>query len=253
MEVEVVARIEYTFALPSFWWVFPLIACLLGAMAVWKWRRHWRGLAAMGLLAIATANLMLWPLCWGRLLSVNFNSYTRHSVERWRSWRTAISIKYGAAHFIIEEYQFEKGIIPPPSPRLQVGSSAFVGPSSSGELYSMTKTSFLERVLGFRILWGREPEDLERGTTTALFGVTMPQWFIMLVCLPYPVLWFRRKFRRWHRVHHNLCLTCGFDLRAHKPGERCPECSTVIPGSHKGPQGAGLAGAGEQGEAKSAG
>ena len=46
-----------------------------------------------------------------------------------------------------------------------------------------------------------------------------------------PVLWtilaVRRQFRRWYRIHHGLCLNCGYDLRASE--ERCPECGTPIP------------------------
>jgi len=25
------------------------------------------------------------------------------------------------------------------------------------------------------------------------------------------------------------CRQCGYDLRAHKPGDKCPECGTLIP------------------------
>jgi hypothetical protein len=27
----------------------------------------------------------------------------------------------------------------------------------------------------------------------------------------------------------NICTICGYDLRAHQPGQRCPECGTEIP------------------------
>lgn len=44
-----------------------------------------------------------------------------------------------------------------------------------------------------------------------------------------PILTFlavRSRIRCWHRLHHGLCLFCGYDLRSH-PAKRCPECGGV--------------------------
>ena len=38
-----------------------------------------------------------------------------------------------------------------------------------------------------------------------------------------------RRRRRIKRAMRNICLKCGYDLRAHRPGQRCPECGTPIP------------------------
>jgi len=35
------------------------------------------------------------------------------------------------------------------------------------------------------------------------------------------------------RWENSLCVDCGYDLRAHQPGDRCPECGTVIPAETK--------------------
>jgi hypothetical protein len=39
----------------------------------------------------------------------------------------------------------------------------------------------------------------------------------------------RKRYDRYHRWKKNQCLACGYDLRAHQPGEKCPECGTMIP------------------------
>jgi hypothetical protein len=58
---------------------------------------------------------------------------------------------------------------------------------------------------------------------------------IALLCLAVAVpiigfvLFSPAKRRQAFRLRHHLCLTCGYDLRAHKPGDRCPECGKTVP------------------------
>jgi hypothetical protein len=33
-------------------------------------------------------------------------------------------------------------------------------------------------------------------------------------------------------ARQDVCRQCGYDLRTHKPGDRCPECGTPVPSSH---------------------
>jgi hypothetical protein len=40
-----------------------------------------------------------------------------------------------------------------------------------------------------------------------------------------------RKLRQARWSIKGLCAGCGYDLRAHKPGEKCPECGLVINGA----------------------
>ena len=39
----------------------------------------------------------------------------------------------------------------------------------------------------------------------------------------------RRGLRQRRRQDASCCRRCGYDLRAHQPGGRCPECGTTIP------------------------
>ena len=43
-------------------------------------------------------------------------------------------------------------------------------------------------------------------------------------------IWSWRKYRRLRVLaSDNKCPICHYDLRAHKPGQKCPECGTEIP------------------------
>jgi hypothetical protein len=50
-----------------------------------------------------------------------------------------------------------------------------------------------------------------------------------------PLLWYLLKMRILRpsrealRIDKGLCGNCAYDLQAHMPGDRCPECGTVVP------------------------
>ena len=54
-------------------------------------------------------------------------------------------------------------------------------------------------------------------------------WAVLAAVLP--GIWvagaFKRRSER-QRQERNLCRGCGYDLRAHRPGQKCPECGSVI-------------------------
>lgn len=59
--------------------------------------------------------------------------------------------------------------------------------------------------------------------------VCFPYWFLALATgiLPF---WQALKFRRRRAMGPGICPACHYDLRAHRPGDKCPECGTPIGG-----------------------
>jgi hypothetical protein len=51
---------------------------------------------------------------------------------------------------------------------------------------------------------------------------------ILMILISEGFLW-RRQVKLENYSGTYLCRQCGYDLRAHKPGDKCPECGTVIP------------------------
>jgi hypothetical protein len=60
-----------------------------------------------------------------------------------------------------------------------------------------------------------------------VFSISVPTWFILPFLLIYPMLWLHAKIRR-RQICPGTCPSCHYDLRAHAPGQKCPECGTVI-------------------------
>ena len=72
------------------------------------------------------------------------------------------------------------------------------------------------------ILWQRV---WHQGQTSAF--VAIPLWLLLVAFSILPA-WQMSKFVRRRRSPKGLCPTCAYDLRAHNPGDKCPECGTTI-------------------------
>jgi hypothetical protein len=60
--------------------------------------------------------------------------------------------------------------------------------------------------------------------------IIVPAWVPLGLCAGVCALLFLPIRHRWRtalRAREGLCLKCGFDLRAHQVGARCPECGMV--------------------------
>ena len=60
------------------------------------------------------------------------------------------------------------------------------------------------------------------------FTVQVPTLVLLLLLSIVPArwMWNRRATRRTQRM--GLCPACSYDLRAHKPGGKCPECGSPV-------------------------
>jgi hypothetical protein len=86
------------------------------------------------------------------------------------------------------------------------------------------------RLLGFR-LWDRT--QIQQTFTIGERRVfQIPYWAIALATSPAPAAAVRRAWLRRRQTLRNLCVNCGYDLRA-TPG-RCPECGGTRGGQTSG-------------------
>jgi hypothetical protein len=69
---------------------------------------------------------------------------------------------------------------------------------------------------------GPQPLAHSRDVTT----VPIP-YFLLTTVAAIPLL--RLLWSNRRRRIAGLCRQCGYDLRAHRPGDRCPECGTFVP------------------------
>jgi hypothetical protein len=58
--------------------------------------------------------------------------------------------------------------------------------------------------------------------------VSFPSAYLYPFLAALPALSLYRFARRRHRFIEGLCPICSYDLRAHSPGQSCPECGTPI-------------------------
>ena len=64
--------------------------------------------------------------------------------------------------------------------------------------------------------------EIQIARTPTTLRIWLPYWLPVLLFLPLPLWYFARALHHRRRIAHNLCLMCGYDLRA--TPDRCPEC-----------------------------
>ncbi|HVT82041.1 MAG TPA: hypothetical protein VHM90_15465 [Phycisphaerae bacterium] len=88
---------------------------------------------------------------------------------------------------------------------------------------------FINKTLGFQIIWSPAPPGALGPGIVSAYAINAPLWPILLLCPWAPLVQWKRWRMKRHAIKHGLCQKCFFDLRAHKPGDKCPSCGTLIP------------------------
>ncbi len=108
---------------------------------------------------------------------------------------------------------------PPPLPlgwELGRDNSPVVPPSNNRALWQR---------LGFQASHQSLPGDFpDSERWTAVGG---PFWFVLLLTVPVPYLWWRALRRKARRRSCGLCAACGYNLTGNTSGA-CPECGTAV-------------------------
>jgi hypothetical protein len=92
--------------------------------------------------------------------------------------------------------------------------------------YSAPRKEFFN-VLGFQCSYLADPVSTVHSTVPFSGAFIVPGWLVLALLAIAPTKWAVKRIRHRHPPGH--CQKCGFDLRAHKPGEKCPECGTIVP------------------------
>jgi hypothetical protein len=75
-----------------------------------------------------------------------------------------------------------------------------------------------------KLYWEEHTSYVDRTNAEIVF----PHWAAAVVFTALPLIRVRRRLIDIRRKRAGLCVKCGYDLRAHNAGHRCPECGTAV-------------------------
>ena len=212
------------------YWLLTLAVAVVASLSglLWYCVKKGYGLAIAGgsSVIVALLVLILWPVSataadhflvgWGHL---------RGNVGH--HCRVLLRSSQGGLQFLVTSSTRNGPFRNPPNIQVQLGRQPAYSYPFVKEPMVFSSPKFELTFFGFQIFarqgpYGRTPD----GEGLGHYAITVPHWFILLFCIPFPLLWFRRIRRQRHRLRNNLCLTCGYDLRASP--DRCPECGKHV-------------------------
>jgi hypothetical protein len=204
------------------WWSLIGIALVAAfGHCAFRWRRWWLGFLTTLSMAIFLVNAIAWPL--------TTKTYCRCAIiwcsgpegPALRSWNASAESSRGIVTLYVSDIHVRDQGAP---------TRLIITWAPIGRIFPLNPLTnlihdwpMLEK-LGFQLR-----RNVSSGSADWGFGLYFPHWFVFPFCLPFPLLWLRRFRGRRFRIHHNLCLTCGYSLKGHHPGQKCAECGSIIP------------------------
>jgi hypothetical protein len=90
------------------------------------------------------------------------------------------------------------------------------------------------RFAGFAFASHTVSHDRDDGSSVTPIAVrtecfAIPDYLIVALLMIYPAIWIRRRRNASRQAIMGHCAACSYDLRAHRPGDKCPECGALVP------------------------
>lgn len=227
---------DFSIKFPFAWQAYLGLFAILLLIGLIKWRRHLLGIVSVVSLIAAVVILISLSATWRTLVRIAIHGTIVHHNKPVNLWEFAVLSEHGGYVWSLDKTVWSSKNHywgdPYEPTSLYIGH----GPNLTKRYpyfeadYSILHHSPLLnqslRKAGFSAAWWHHPADPNHDTLVARYGIAVPQWVALLLCLPFPLLWFRRSRRHRYRLHHNLCLKCGYDMRGST--DKCPECGTPI-------------------------
>ena len=226
------------FRAPFFGWWLLVLAAVAVTLVVIGWRRGWQtaSVLASASVLLGTGAALFWmesrnAYYYAQIAAIRAEGDGSTTGRHLRLWSMAggIQCEFWQGHYVDAVSVLR--LHPPTPPDIVLRRVPDDGRHYPlwREEYSITRSDFVEKTLGFQVCWWSDPGP----GTTELHCITIPIWFVILLCVPLPAIWLRRRLRRRYRLRHGLCIKCGYDLRATPASGKCQECGTQVPHDHR--------------------